>query len=311
MIKRILCIGVAAFCLLLGGCAESSTVTEGTQVTPPFWSVNDESTGATLYLLGTMHAVQPDIVYPDHIMEAYRSCDTVALELDLDDMEDAAKAAPLLLYGDGMTAEQCLGDKYAPTVEFMKSKGLYESYLDSYIPYYWTSVFSVKLTEECGLSTDNGTDAYFLSLAKKDGKEIVELESFCFQYGMMADIPMELQLMALSECVGEENYQLQLDSTAELYRSWSTFDEAALSELELFEEIPDGLEAQCDEMLELMYNSRQRDMAQKAIDYLQNGKDLFLFVGAAHFYIGEDIITLLTDAGYTPVAVRAEAQQAA
>ena len=309
MIKRI--IAACVLTLSLCSCAAGDSSAEKTEVTPPFWKVIDENTGGTVYLLGTMHAVKQDITYPDYIMEAFDSCDTVAFELDYEDTDDMTQGIKHLLYDDGMTAKQCLGEDYAETVEFMKSKGLYSSYLDSYIPYYWASVFSSDIIEECGISAEQGSDMYFFDLAKKDGKKKVPLESYSFQYEMMSDIPMELQLLTLSDCIGEENYKGQIAEMNKLYAAWSSFDEEYFGKLELFDEIPEGLETQCSEMQVLMYDSRQRVMADKAAEYLQKGEDLFLFVGAAHFYVGEDILTLLEEKGYTPVAVKEENKAAA
>ncbi len=295
--------------LLICGC--NAKPQQAKAITPPFWRVTDEETGGTVYLLGTMHAAEENVSYPDYILEAYSECGSVALELDLDNTEGLNEAAQSLLLKNGTTMRDLLSEDYGETAEFMKSKRLYSMSLDSFIPYYWASVLSVKITEECGLSTDSGCDRYFLSLAKRDGKEIIEIESFKEQYGAMAEIPMEIQLLSLSECIGDECYNSQITSMNELYSAWCSFDEEYFSELKLFDKIPNGLENECDQMIELMYNTRQRTMADIALEYLQSGEDLFLFVGAAHFYIGEDIIDILENEGYSVEPISAEINVAA
>ncbi len=307
-IKRIsavlLCVGALAGCA--GG---DSAYVEAVGITPPFWTVTDKESGGTLYLLGSMHVGQEHTEYPGYVMQAYRSCDIVAAEIDTvaasEDAQMLKDAAQHLLLPDGVTAEMCFGDSYEAVVEFMTEKGLYTDSLDRYIPYYWSSVLSVGIAKECGLSADFGTEELFLRMAHEDDKSIVQLESMAEQYRMMSQIPMPVQVLSVTECIGEDNYTSQLSDMQELYRMWSGFDEDALGSLDysIYEDVPSELYSDYLTFIDMMYADRQRNMAKAAVEFLQSGEDVFMLVGAAHFYIEDDILTLLEEAGYDPESV--------
>ncbi|MBQ8171295.1 MAG: TraB/GumN family protein [Oscillospiraceae bacterium] len=300
-------------CILTGCTGGGSSAAETVEITPPFWTVTDKESGATLFLLGSMHVGQEGVVYPDYILRAYEQCDTVAAEIDtaaLNENTDIInEAAQYLLLPEGVTAQACFGDSYDETVDFMSAKGLYSKALDRYIPYYWSSVLSVEAAQECGLSSEYGTEEYFLSMAHEDGKTICEIESVAQQYQMMAEIPMAVQVLSVTECVGDENYDTAVSETKQLYDMWSCFDEERLGGLDysVYEDIPSDVYSDHLKFLDMMYLGRQEKMAEAAVEFLQGGEDVFMLVGAAHFYIEDDILTLLERAGYVPVPVRVDA----
>ncbi len=296
MKKRLAALALSVLCLC--GCTPAEK-TETVQVTPPFWSVYDEESGGRLYLLGSMHFGPAETEYPDYVMDAFDECDTVAFELDISRTDKAAQAADVLLCKAGESTGDILGGDYDSTVNYMKRHGWYLPVLESYIPYYWASHISGQLAEECGLYSEYGSERFFLDLAKESGKEIAEIESFESQYGMMTELPVSVQRLALLDCIGDENYSLQKQSMQELYDAWSGFNEEYLSRMELFDAIPEGMEQDCETAQWLMYDSRQERMAEFAVDSLESGEDVFMLVGAAHYYVGRDIITLLEEQGYT------------
>lgn len=297
--------------------SDSTSSAEKTVVTPPFWVVEDAKTGGTLYLLGSMHVGKPNTVYPDYVMNAYEACDTVAAELDTvaanQDLQAAMEAAELLLCPDGKTAKDYFGDKYDEVVEFYTEKGMYYSMMDMYIPYYWASLLTVQIASDAGFDANSGTEPYFLGKAHEDGKTIVEIESMEEQYEMMANIPMDIQVSSVTDCIGDTNYLLQQGSMQLLYSAWSTFDEATLESLnDSGTAIPPEANAESyEQYFDLMYFDRQQKMGEAAVEFLQSGEDVFMFVGAAHFYIEEDILTYIENAGYTIEAVDGETEEAA
>lgn len=299
---------------MLTGCTGGgSSAAEAVGITPPFWTVTDRESGGSLFLLGSMHVGKENAVYPDYILRAYKQCDTVAAEIDTVAVDEDARllneAAQHLLLPDEVTAKVCFGESYDEAVEFMSEKGLYSKAMDRYIPYYWSSVISVAAAQECGLSSEYGTEEYFLSMAHEDGKTICEIESIAQQYQMMAEIPMAVQVLSVTDCIGEDNYEDALADTMSLYDMWSCFDEERLGGLDysVYEDIPSDVYSDHLKFLDMMYLGRQEKMAEAAVEFLQSGEDVFMLVGAAHFYIEDDILTLLERAGYVPVPVRADA----
>lgn len=323
----------ALCCAMLTSCAgqtaesapESSDVSsvsnedaaEKTVLTPPFWVVEDAKTGATLYLLGSMHVGKPDTVYPDYVIEAYESCDKVAAELDTvalnEDLQSAVEAMQYLVCPAGTTAADYFGDDYEVVAEFFSEKGQPTYLMDYYIPYYWASSLSVAAAQDGGLYADYGTENYFLGKAHEDGKTIIEIESAEEQYELMGSIPMSIQVQTVMECIGEENYQTQVEAVQELYEAWASFDDGTLESMNDETDIViEGIdEDEYNEYFELMYIDRQVTMGEAAVDFLESGEDVFMFVGAAHFYMEEDILTYIENAGYTVTAVTSAEEAAA
>lgn len=293
------------------------TKAEQTVLTPPFWIVEDADTGATLYLLGSMHVGKPNTVYPDYVMDAYEACDKIAAELDTvaanEDLQASIDAMQYIMCPSGTTASDYFGDDYEAVVEFCTEKGLPTSMMDYYVPYYWASSLSVLAAQDGGLYSNYGTETYFLGKAHEDDKEIIEIESAAEQYEMMGSIPMSIQVQSVTDCVGDENYQLQVIGMQALYEAWSTFDDVALETLNADTgAIPEGVDAaEYNEFVDMMYLDRQVTMGEAAVDFLESGDDVFMFVGAAHFYIEEDILTYIENAGYTVNAVSGDEAAAA
>lgn len=320
MINRLLkSIAAAALCCtMLASCAgntaqslpDDTSAEETIELTPPFWVVKDNETGGVLYLLGSMHVGKENAVYPDYVMEAYDRCDTIAAELDTvaanSNLQASIDALQYIMCENGTTAADYFGEDYGSVKDFFEEKNQPVYVLDYYVPYYWASSISVAAAADAGLDSQYGTENYFLDMAHEDGKYIVEIESLVEQYEMMGKIAMPLQVQLVMECVGEENYQLQTESISELYNAWSAFDEQYLELLdEEAIEIPDGVSHEdFDEYMSLMYYDRQQDMGEAAVKFLKNGSAVFMFVGTAHFYIEDDILTYLENAGYTVNAVR-------
>lgn len=306
MFKRTIC---AACCVLLSavmtaGCAQQETE----QLTPPFWVVEDAQTGGRLYLLGSMHVGREGAVYPDYVLEAYAESSTVAAELDTTIVDEAAyNATSHLMLPEGTTAKDCFGEDYDDAVAFMKQMELYSRQMDGLIPFFWGSALSVAAAEDCGLGS-GGTEEYFLTRAHGDGKSVLEIESYDEQYRMMSEIPMSVQVEAVMTSVGAEQYAQLKEDTLSLYEAWADFDTEALEQLNVsvYEDIPPELEEDNAAFIEMMYLSRQLEMADTAVELLKSGETSFMLVGAAHFYIEEDIITLLEGEGYTVTEIRPE-----
>ncbi len=292
--------------VLLGAAGCFVGAPEPIQATPPFWEVTHPESGARLYLLGSMHVGQEGIVYPEYILSAFDICDTVAVEVDTQNYEysELVQASRWLLTPDSTSTAECLGESYEQAVGFLRKKGVYQQALEQYIPYYWCSTLTMGIAEECGLSAEYGTEAIFLTMAGEQDKQIVEIESLEQQYSMMAAIPMEVQVQTLTQSIGDDNYAQQVEATREMYEDWLHFDVEGLEALNE-ESIADSDSVEgYEEFIELMYISRQQRMAEFAAECLESGEDVFMLVGAAHFYIEEDILTLLGDKGYIIEEIR-------
>lgn len=275
-------------------------------VTPPFWVVEDSSTGAQIFMLGSMHAGNSDVKYPDYVLDAFSNSSWVAPEMDTIAFSGNAslqrKCAGYLRLEDE-TMEQLLGDSYAETLGYFTKNGIYQQGMESFCPFFWASAASGLVTERAGLDTSFGTESLLLGRAHSERKEIREIEGGEAQYKMMGEIPMSIQLSTLAECVGDDNIAAQSEDTRKLYEAWCSFDDEFFRELTVYD--PDTVDNLSDweKYYDMMYSSRQEKMAQFIADSLESGELGFVFVGTMHFYAEPSIITLLEDAGYTVNAI--------
>lgn len=284
-------------CMLFSGC---SSVPENA-VTPPFFKVTDAETGGCVYILGTMHTGLANTVYPDSVMNAFSECGTLAVEVDLvaldSDSKQLSEAMALLKCTDKSTKEM-LGDDYEKVRDFFKQKRLYNTLYEEYIPVVWSSAISNKLAEECGYSSQYGTDRYFTALAKQQNKEVYEIESVYEQYQMNAAEPESIQTYMLLSAV-DTDWEIQKSEIEKLYLAWSSGDIAALEAALNAEQIPQDSASDYEEFYYAMYENRQRKMADYIKTELENGNKTFVAIGALHLAAYPDVIDLIQDSGYT------------
>ena len=305
--RRIAALALCISGLLLFGCAQDKVQAE--ELTPPFWVAEDAESGNRLYLLGSMHVGRQGAYYPEYVVQAYNDSEVIAVELDISAPDSVVKQGmEHLLCEDGMSASEHFGDEYAQVVDYLDSIGSYADSLNRYVPYVWASNISVLAAQECGLYSEYGTEHYFVSRAKSDGKQIVEIESYDEQYRMMSEIPMSVQVYSVTSSVGEAKYAELMEDTQSLYDAWSAFDADALEQLNatVYDNIPQDINEDYSVFMDKMYFSRQQKMADTAADLLQSEETSFMLVGAAHFYIEQDILTLLEAQGYLITEIRPE-----
>ena len=290
----------------------SLTACEPTQtITPPFFMVHDDATGGTVYMMGTMHVGRRSSEYPQYILEQIENCSFAAAEFDTQDFSgnrsEIKRCANLIACEGDLVAEDYFGEEnYLLVRDTFNKKNLYNSQLDLFRPYYWASTLSTGVAAECGLSTSSGSENIILTKVKQADKKLVEMESAYEQYEIMTQIPMSIQIYAVTSGVGE-NYDKELENMKKLYDAWSTADHETLREMAV-EEVPEELAEDYAEFERLMYNDRQTRMADMVKEWLAQGETVFMFVGAMHFYKGVTIIDHLNEAGYTVYEIRGTAE---
>lgn len=300
--KKLIALLICGVLLLFSGCKKKA---EPFDVNPPFFRVENPQTGAVVYMLGSMHVGKAGAVYPEAIYSALDECDTLAVEVDIQALEEnksaSAEAIAVLQCPPGKTARDYMGEDYDSIIAAFKKKRLYNRAYEEYVPSLWSSLWSNQAAEDCGYDGDEGTDDVMLSYAKSHGKRVEEIESVKEQYQMNADVSPELQMLMLNEslALSEEEAKSQLDT---LYTAWRTADIEALRALASEEEtaLPENLKAEYDSYYDAMYTARQRKMA----DYIEaklesGGGKTFVVVGALHYAAPPSIIENLEADGYT------------
>jgi len=268
--------------------------------------------GHTLWLMGSIHVGREDFYpLPDSVLEAYRSSDALAVEVDViaaqENMMGLSQAMMTMMYTDGTTISDHIPEElYNNAVQVMQEYNLYYSLMDYFNPGFWSDLISSAVGNEAGDSA-LGIDMFFLTDAKENGKEIREIETMTSQLTMSTGFSQELQLLLLEQAVEEagklEEYKTEL---IELMDLWASGDEEAfnayLNEAPEFES--DEEAALYAEYNDAMITSRNEKMTQYAKDALASGEEVFICVGAAHVLGSTGMVQQLRELGYTVTLVK-------
>lgn len=294
---------------------EPSADTES--ITPAFWKVSDESTGAVVYFLGSFHAATEDIYpLPEEITQAYEQSDALAVEADVVNLSlaDQLTMVKAMMYTDGTTIKDHIGeDLYNQCVALLDEEGLYNSMYDSYNESMWAQLLQMVFLNRAGLDANQGIDMKFLQQATNDGKEIIELESVDFQTDLLNTAPSAYYQESFRYYT--QSPEQALTDLQDTYALWKAGDYEALLESE--DDTTDTGDLTDEEIQQIedfnvqLVNDRNAGMAEKAVEMLQSGKKVFYIVGAAHYGGDAGILKLLENAGYTvePVAYGSNATQ--
>ena len=289
------------------GILESPEDDGGEVSTPLMWRVSGNGFGGSFYLLGSIHVGLEDTnLYPDEVYDAYNSCEYLAVESDIieleADMEAQINSIQFFLYNDGTLISDHI-DKalYSEAKILLESYGIYDRYFDYYTPVMWEQMIDQILTEETVYEYDYGVDRYFLTQSKKLGKEIIEIEDYIDTYAALGSLSDGTQEFLLREAVDPEYIESYSDNLSELYGYWKR---GVLSETEEYFYSDDGNYTAAEtEMLEeynrALLTDRNEVMLDRAEDYLSDDMDVFYIVGLAHMLGDDGLVAGLTDAGYT------------
>lgn len=285
---------------------EKTDISQSDTVSPLLYRVTDDD-GDVIWLFGSIHVGREDYYpLPDYVLDAYENADSLAVEADVvafeKDVGLQIKALTPLVYRDGTTIEDHIPEElYESAVEILEEYGMYNSTLDMYCPFFWSSMIDSLMMEEIGARGDLGIDKYLLDTAYEENKDVIEIESVEIQYKMMADFDEDVQLMILESSV--EGYESFDESAAQLEEMMDIW--ASGNEKEFAEYLSDEGEEMTDEEKEvyaryeqIMITDRNLAMASFAEDALKNGEEVFICVGSAHV-VGEGAMAeLLSERGY-------------
>ncbi|MFD2669995.1 TraB/GumN family protein [Marinicrinis sediminis] len=262
-----------------------------------FWKMNNDETGATVFLLGSVHAASPDF-YPLHqvIEQSFDDSDVLAVEaniVDIDPLEAQQMLDAKAKLPDGMTLEQKLdAETLAALKEKLKAYGILNfSFFNQYEPWYISMLIESFEIMNQGYDPESGIDVHFLKAA--GDKEIVELEGMEFQLDMFAGFSDEIQLMLLESAMDEiADHPEMID---ELMTAWKQGDEEGMSKL-LMSDYSD--EEAYQTYMKKMLDDRNVGMVEKIEQFYAGDQNVFVVVGTAHYLGKAGIIQLLQDKGY-------------
>lgn len=286
---------------------EEIDVTEKEKVTPLIYKITHDDSDNVIYLFGSIHVASlGELEFPDYLMDAYNTSDYLAVEMDLVDyMENASTNLDEIIkqqtYQDGSTIKDHVSsDTYDALVKFMKENYSYNEEMDKYNAYFFESLLTSLVLNKSGLDASSGIDIYFLTLAKQDKKEILEVESYEFQEALLTGFPDRYYELSINSII--EDIDGSVQEIKDLYAAWKRGNEEELYELSKTD-LDDPELTQEEKEILIDYDKkvlidRNVNMASKLEEYFKEDKKVFYMVGAAHLVGDDGIASLLKEHGY-------------
>ncbi|MFM6934659.1 MAG: TraB/GumN family protein [Flavobacteriales bacterium] len=244
------------------------------------------------YLFGTIHTMpKEDFEMPTAVLNALKSCQTVALEIDLDmSLTEKIDLAKMSLLPNGGTLKEYMSDSSYNTLKkyCMDSIGWKESKFEQYEhlkPFFFSSLV---LQEKIG--KQKSFEMEFDKLAKKHNKPLIGLETVMYQMETVDKVSIKDQLQLMDD-----------------FSNMSEFDVL----FNLYEE----------ENIDGLYNliSKETDMLPEfnhwfldvrnanwipIIEKQINQEPTFIAVGAGHLGGTNGVLALLRKQGYTLTGIK-------
>ena len=249
----------------------------------------------TIFFLGSVHVLQSD-AYPlaQTIEEAYKDAQRIVFETDVDEMNDPAVQAKMMalgLYTQGQTLKDNVSEgTYKLLEEKAASAGIPMASFDLFKPWLCAVTLSVMELQKLGFNPNYGIDMHFFNKAKKDGKEIIALESAEYQLNLFAKMDVQEQESFLRQTL--EELKLVESMASDMVNAWKAGDVDKLAAImkRSFKEHPD--------IYDRFVVQRNRNWISK-IDNLMNQDDnVLVIVGAGHLVGTKNMLDLLEAKGY-------------
>lgn len=298
-----------AFVFVSSGCTKE--IKEEKQVstsTPLLLEVTKEGVDNKLYLFGSIHAGDESLYpLPDYVMDAYKESEKIAVEFDIieyqKDMDSQTKHLTKFVNPNGGSIEEIIDtDTYNKAVDILSDAGLYFSVYDVYSPMMWQSLIENAVIKDAHLGSTFGIDNHFLELAKRDKKEIVELESADFQYDLLSGFDTETQVYLLKQSVLE--YDDAVRDMKELFDLYKKGDRKQLEDNLFKDSDNEDVNKYLLEYNDKLITKRNQTMMESLEKMLTGSDDVFCTVGLAHI-IGEGGIgDLFDEKGYSVKVIK-------
>lgn len=255
--------------------------------------------GHTAYLFGTVHVGQ-NAFYPLEplVTRALQEAGTLALEIDLRDTVSFQQAVVKNgMYTDGRTvADHLSTDSVVRLKDVLQHAGIPFASVARMKPWMIANLLIVQAMARAGYPMEQGLDLYFLSVAEKEGKNIVGLETADYQLSLFNHLDDAQQQAYLEETLHDLDDGSELADSLALIDAWRQADSG---KMEALKRAMLNDEAASSRFIEdILLNRRNPGMTDKVEALLANDKITFIAVGALHLLGAGGIPDLLQQRGY-------------
>jgi uncharacterized protein YbaP (TraB family) len=293
--KKILSYLICFFIFLTALCVSISTASAqaGAQKKDFLWSVKSDK--GTVYLLGSLHLLKADAFPLDKNIEtAYKNSKKAVFEADIAgarDQEFQSKMVAQGLYTEGQTLQQNISkETYALLEKKAEALGLTMAQLNPLKPWLCASAVSGIALMKMGFDPNYGIDVYFFDKAKKDGKEMIFLETLESQMKLFTELPDKEGDALLQQTL--KDLEVITNLLPDMVNAWKTGDANRLGTFLTmsFKDLP-GLYSR-------LVVDRNKAWVSPIERLLAQGGTSFVVVGAGHLAGTENLLQLLQNKGY-------------
>jgi uncharacterized protein YbaP (TraB family) len=256
------------------------------------WSLQGKTN--KVYLLGSVHMLQPSEQLPAAIDAAYADAEALLMEIDMDDLDPAQMqrdVSELAMQPANQTLRQQLGpEAYAKLSSKVQPLGVDPAALDPFKPWFAAITLVQVQMMKIGFDAESGVEKRLTRRAAEDHKPIRGLETAREQLEIMARLPDKQQREFLLYSVDDaERMTSELD---ELLSAWRRGDAKGMAKLlqEGFDEYPD--------LYRPLTVERNRKWVPQIEALLDDKDDYLVVVGALHLVGTDSVIDLLERKGY-------------
>ena len=251
--------------------------------------------GRYSFLAGSIHVLKPTVQPPPSYQLAFNQADTLVLEVDSNAVAAPQQAALMQRYGSlpGATglSELMTGQRYAQLVDYTGELGIAELSLKRMVPAMVLLQAGVLEYISMGYLPNHGLESVFRTQAGT--KDVLALETIESQLQAATALPLPLQVELLHETLDEiDAARLEV---SELVHAWLAGDEPALDRL--FNDNSNASPAAQQWMADLL-TKRNVGMADGIAELLEDGRQHFVLIGAAHLVGAGSVVALLRERGY-------------
>lgn len=249
----------------------------------------------TLYLVGSIHALNPDdYPLPVEMETGFRNSAALVEELDLTSVNPYAMqqdAIRLGLYPPNQSLRTELPPAvYQQVATAAGTLGIDMTKLERLRP--WLGSLTILGTQlaKLGYSPSDGVDHHFADEAQISHKRVIGLETPAFQLQLLAHLPAQVQQDMLLESLNEAGHFSQ--ELQALVSAWENGDTATLGKI-LQQEFGPYPQA-----YQLLIAARNRAWLPRLESLMEDGQPYFVVVGALHLVGPDGLLAGFEKAGY-------------
>lgn len=265
-----------------------------------FWEISGNGLKDKSYIYGTMHTGDERVyAFKPQMEKAFKKADILALELNMDSVNQMAVMSKLLM-DDDKTLTDLLSEEDYSLIETYFKDSLSQSIAmyNRMQPIFTSSIIGTK---DLGNQKGEALDMYFFKEAKSQKKTVRGLEKMDEQVGAFNSIPYDAQAKTLLKSV-QKAYETNRDSTDEMDQMMNYYIAGDLEKLAALTDEVDKDDPELSKLFtEVFLTKRNHNMADRSVPLMREGST-FIAVGAAHLGGKEGVIQLLRDKGYKVVA---------